>query len=182
MTLRTAVLSTLVALASIGSVLAQTPEPRLTVSGTVVSTGTSSMVVRIDDHGHPIEFLIGTTTLMPAGLEVGSRVTVVYHPIGTAGQMADTVTLLEAAPRAIPLGEGSSGAPSPSTAQAAPPSRGDAAATPRGGQSAGPESEPAPQPGSRLPGTGSPLPVLGLIGLASLLGSTCLRAFERRRP
>lgn len=69
-----------------------------TTSGTVVAAGRDSLVVRIDDHGHRIPFAIEKSSALPAGVGVGSRVSVSYHPTGTTGQAADTVTLLQPAP------------------------------------------------------------------------------------
>jgi hypothetical protein len=152
MQIRAAALFALVALVSIGSVLAQTTEPKLSVSGTVVSTGNTSMVVKSDETGQPMSFLMSTTTLVPAGLSVGSRVTVAYHPVGAVGQMADTVMLLDTAP-----------------SQSTEPS-----------QSSGP-SQSIEESAAQLPTTASLLPLVGLIGLVALLGSISLRVLARRR-
>lgn len=160
------------ALVSIGSVLAQATEPTLRVSGTVVSTGNTSMVVKSDENGQPMSFLMSTTTLVPAGLSAGSRVTVFYHPIGATGQMADTVTLLDSAPTASSQpGAASSREQQP----AAPPSQSTEPI-----QSSGP-SQSAEQPPAQLPATAGLLALVGLIGLVALVGSISLRALERRR-
>src|SRR5262245_65006138 len=101
---RVAALYGLVALAAIGAAFAQAPEPvtdtitlqttdRITVTGTLESIGSDRMVVRIDQHGHSIPFQIASGSQLASGLKRGSRVTVVYHPLGATGQMADTVTL-----------------------------------------------------------------------------------------
>jgi hypothetical protein len=141
----------------------------LTVSGVVVSTGNTSMVVKIDDGAHPIPFVVGTTTVLPSNpLTAGSRVSVRYHPLGSTGQMADEVTLLQTpGPRVI--------------AQSAPPSQ---SAAPGQGDSV-PQSpalgEPPTGASSRLPATASPLPLVALVGLAALLGSLSLRVLARRR-
>ena len=124
--------------------------PDLTATGRVVSTGNASLVLRTDDHGQLIPFVVGTTTEMPSGLPVGTRVTVHYHPIGTTNQMADRVVLVQT-----------------NLASAQAP------ATP----SPGAPEEPA---GTRLPRTASPLPFVGLLGLAALAGSILVRALERR--
>ena len=68
-----------------------------TVAGTVVSARSDSLVVRIDDHGHRIPFSLGPG-VSPAELRAGSRVSVRYHPTGSAGQMADAVEVI-AGPR-----------------------------------------------------------------------------------
>ena len=94
---RVAALYALVVLSSIGAAVAQTTDTvtlqttdRITVSGTLESIGSGSMVVRIDQHGHSIPFQIASASEVPSGLKPGSRVTVVYHPLGATGQMADT--------------------------------------------------------------------------------------------
>jgi hypothetical protein len=158
-----------VALVLASQAQAQASQANLTVSGVVVSTGNTSMVVRIDDGAHPIPFVIGTTTVLPSNpLSVGSRVSVRYHPLGSTGQMADEVTLLQApGPRVL----AQSAPPSPSNA----PDQSDSVH-----QSPSPE-EPPTGASSRLPATASPLPLVALIGLAALLGSLSLRALARSR-
>ncbi len=86
-----------VAVVLAGAPLVQAGQAEITTMGTVVSTGRDSMVVKIDDHGHHIPFAVGKDTIVPADLAVGSRVSVVYHPTGATGQMADRVTLLPGA-------------------------------------------------------------------------------------
>lgn len=68
-----------------------------TVTGTVVSARSGDLVVRIDDHGHPISFSLGPR-VSPADLRAGSRVSVRYRPTGSTGQVADDVEVL-AGPR-----------------------------------------------------------------------------------
>ena len=68
-----------------------------TVTGTVVSARSGSLVVKIDDHGHPIPFSLGPSA-SPAELRAGSRVSVRYHPTGSTGQIADAVEVI-AGPR-----------------------------------------------------------------------------------
>jgi hypothetical protein len=104
---------------------------------------------------------------MPTLVAVGSRVKVAYHAIGTTGQMADRVTLLEGPPGATSASREFTGA--------------------SGVQPAAPEPQSpstAEQPGTpakELPATASPLPLIGFVGLMALLGSLCLRALERAR-
>ena len=68
-----------------------------TVTGTVASARSGALVVRIDDHGHPITFSLGPR-VSPTDLRAGSRVSVRYRPTGSTGQVADDVEVL-AAPR-----------------------------------------------------------------------------------
>jgi hypothetical protein len=147
---------------------AQSNEASLTVTGLVVSTGNTSMVVKIDDGGHPIPFVIGTTTVLPSGLTAGSRVSVRYHPLGSTGQMADEVTLLQGPPVAA-LGQ-----KAPATQRREPRQGDDVPQSPA-------PAQPAAGTPSRLPATASPFPVLFLVGLGALLGSLSLRVAARRR-
>jgi hypothetical protein len=68
-----------------------------TVTGTVVSARSGALVLRIDDHGHPIAFSLGPR-VSPAELRAGSRVSIRYRPTGSTGQVADDVEVL-AGPR-----------------------------------------------------------------------------------
>lgn len=63
-----------------------------TVTGTVVSTQSGTLVLRIDDHRHRIPFSLGPT-VSPAELRAGTRASVRYHPTGSIGQVADGVEL-----------------------------------------------------------------------------------------
>jgi hypothetical protein len=140
------------------------------------------MVVRTDDHGHTVPFTVGTTTDIPAGVQAGSRVTVHYHAVGSDRQMADRVVLLApAGPRA--LGDARNGSPASGITQASGTSQPPAAA-PASGNPQAPAESPSPglsnQPDMELPRTASPIPLLGLVGLAAFLASAGLRALERR--
>jgi hypothetical protein len=64
-----------------------------TVTGTVVSVRSGSLVVKIDDHGHPIPFSLAPS-VSPAELRAGSRVSVRYHATGSTGQVADEVAVI----------------------------------------------------------------------------------------
>ena len=176
MTIRVAALSTLVALASGGSVLAELVKgPDLVATGRIVSTGNTSLVLKTDDHGHSIPFMVGTTTDMPPLLAPGSQVSVHYHPVGTDRQMADEVVLLGPRVASAALGQAASGAQAPATPQQAPAPPAKAPT---------PESSPATpeKPGSaELPRTASPIPLVGLLGLAAFLGSALVRKLERGR-
>jgi hypothetical protein len=65
----------------------------LVAAGTVVAKSADSLVVRTDDHGHRITFVVDSSTRLPGGLAVGSRVRVVYRANGATGQTAEQVTL-----------------------------------------------------------------------------------------
>jgi hypothetical protein len=180
MKIRVAALSAFFAAAAAGGALADVVKgPDLLATGRIVSTGNASMVQHTDDHGHMIPFMVGTTTDMPPGAVPGSRVTVHYHPIGTDRQMADQVVLLEEARVA-------SAALSPQTASGAQspaaPRQDPAPSAPAAAQAPAPASPPStPEKASEpeLPRTASPLPLVGLAGLAAFLGSVLLRRLER---
>jgi hypothetical protein len=167
----------LLALTLVGRVAADEPRvvpgPDLVATGTVISVGNASMAIRTQDHGHPISFVVTTTTQMPTSVVVGSRVRISYHAVGTTGQIADAVTLLEGPPVAANEFTGASGV-QPAASQ--PSTTADATPAPqaRDGEQAGSKAE-------QLPATGSPLPVIGLLGLVALLASVSLRALERAR-
>lgn len=173
MSVRTTVLpALLVALASAGGAVAQMKEaPDLTATGTVVSTGNTSLVVKNDELGQSISFIVGTTTVLPPALPVGSRVTVHYHPVGTSGQMADRVVLLDDPAPTRPPDRGTNDTRSPATTQS--PTTPPASPTPVPGSPEEPDRE--------LPSTASPLPLVGLVGLAALVGGLALQALGRRR-
>jgi hypothetical protein len=63
-----------------------------TVTGTVVSVRSGALVLRIDDHQHRLPFSLGPS-VSPAELRAGARVSVRYHPTGSAGQVADAVEI-----------------------------------------------------------------------------------------
>jgi hypothetical protein len=67
----------------------------LVATGTVVSRSADSLVVRTDDHGHRISFVVDRGTVLPDGLAAGRRVRVLYRANGSEGQTAERVTLVE---------------------------------------------------------------------------------------
>ncbi len=133
------------------------------------------MVVRIDQHGHSIPFQISSSSQVASGLKPGSRVTVVYHPLGATGQMADSVTLDSGSGRPQQIA-GSSSSPQPIDTGRAKESE-PASPAP---QSAPREASPS-SPARELPATASTLPLVGVAGLLALLASLTLRAYERRQ-
>jgi hypothetical protein len=68
----------------------------LVATGTVMSKSADALVVRTDDHGHRITFVVDRSTVLPEGLATGRRVRVVYRANGSSGQTAERVTLVEA--------------------------------------------------------------------------------------
>jgi hypothetical protein len=113
MKIRVAVLPLAVALASSTVAAAAFAGPadvvkggvELIATGTVMAKSVDSLVVRTDDHGHRITFVVERSTVLPDGLAVGRHVRVVYRADGLAGQTAEQVTLLD---RKAPKAGGSS--------------------------------------------------------------------------
>lgn len=176
MKIRAAALSTLVALASGAGALADVVKgPDLVATGEIVSVGNTSLVLRTDDHAHSIPFVVGTTTDLPPSLAAGSRVTVHYHPVGVDRQIADRVVVL--GPRVASMLAQS--APSPATSVQSPSPTQPTAPTqaPEPAASPGTPEEPG---ATELPRTASPLPLVGLIGLAAFLASALLRTYDPR--
>jgi hypothetical protein len=68
----------------------------LVAEGKVVAKDEDSLVVRTDDHGHKIEFVVDRSTTVPDDVAVGKHVRVVYHATGVHGQTADKVTVTPA--------------------------------------------------------------------------------------
>ena len=65
----------------------------LVATGKVVATSAEALVVRTDDHGHRISFVVDRSTALPDGLAVGRHVRVVYRANGSTGQTAEKVVL-----------------------------------------------------------------------------------------
>jgi hypothetical protein len=68
----------------------------LVATGKVVARSSEELVVRTDDHGHKIEFVIDRSSEVPDEVVVGEHVRVVYHATGSTGQTADKVTITPA--------------------------------------------------------------------------------------
>ena len=64
----------------------------LVATGKVVEKSSDKLVVRTDDHGHKITFVVDESTILPDDLAKGGHVRVVYHATGSRGQTADEVT------------------------------------------------------------------------------------------
>jgi len=86
-----ATLLALAALAVPGRLMAQV-EPAA-VSGSVVSSGNTSIVIDADD-GTKRTFLVDTTTTLPSGLAAGNRVMVQYKTLDADRAQATSVSLL----------------------------------------------------------------------------------------
>ena len=80
------------ALAAPGEVVSGGVE--LVATGKVVAKSAEALVVRTDDHGHRISFVIDRSAALPDGLAVGRHVRVVYRANGSTGQTAEKVSLI----------------------------------------------------------------------------------------
>ena len=90
----------LVALSLALGTLASAAPIELIATGTVVSKSADSLVVKTDDHGHRISFVVDRSTVLPEGLAAGRHVRIVYHAMGSTGQTAERVTFVDGGPKA----------------------------------------------------------------------------------
>jgi hypothetical protein len=111
--MRIRIAASVFAFALAGVALAHATTYEIRTTGTVVSRSPDAIVVRIDDHGHPIRFDLGRSTVIPDDVVRGQHVSVIYHPTGTSGQAADRVAV-------VPRGD------TASTAWASPPANAEA--------------------------------------------------------
>jgi hypothetical protein len=81
-------------LALAGAAWASAVSYEIRTTGTVLSKTSDALVVRIDDHGHHIRFDVDRSTILPDGLARGQHVQVTYHPTGSTGQAADSVSVV----------------------------------------------------------------------------------------
>ena len=73
-----------------------TGSTRIVIPGTVVSSDSGNLILRTDDHGHRMAFVVGPGDLRGrARLRKGAHVSVTYHPLGPTGQAADDVQVIE---------------------------------------------------------------------------------------
>ena len=70
-------------------------EHAIVIPGTVVSSDSGNLILRTDDHGHRMAFVVGPATSVPGTLRKGAHVSVTYHPLGPTGQAADDVQVIE---------------------------------------------------------------------------------------
>lgn len=140
-----------------------------TLSGTVVSSSSTQLV--IDTATGQRTFDVDASSNLPAGLAVGSRVDVDYHELAGGRMHAATVRMSSAAPT-TPTAETTS----PTTPTTTDMPRTTAPATGTGMAATDDDDDDAPQRATgSLPRTASPLPLLGLAGLAALAGGLALR-------
>ena len=144
-------------LALAGPAAAQTID---TVSGVVVSSSATSLVIRLDD-GSQRTFVTDTTTTLPSGrLADGSRVTVRFDPLDGGRSRAASVVIATGAPAERPADRP---ADRPTTQE--PAMREESATRPSA---------------DALPNTASGMPLQVLAGLAALAGALLFRRASRR--
>ena len=122
-----------------------TSNAEISVSGTVVSSTATELVIKSDD-GLPMTFALDPKTSPKATFTAGERVTVQYHSL-TGGTVFQAVTIdVEPAAQAEPMDK-------------------DEPA----------DSENMTSTSPRLPQTASLLPLIGLLGLLSFAGAVGVR-------
>ncbi len=70
-------------------------EHQITIPGTVVAADGGKLVIRTDDHGHHMPFELAPATSQSDGVRKGAHVSVTYHALGSTGQAADVVQVIE---------------------------------------------------------------------------------------
>jgi hypothetical protein len=135
-----------------------------TITGTVVSSSSTSLVIRTES-GEQKTFVVDDTSTIPSGLAAGARVSVRYTS-QEGGQMRVASVARE------------TGARAETTREPGVMERGTATGTAADrGTGAGAEAEQGA--GERLPETASPLPLVALAGALSAAAGLALRARKR---
>ena len=166
-------------LALAGNLLAQsTPvqvppgTPTSTVTGTVVSSSDSELV--LDTTGGRQRFVVDANSTLPAKLDAGTRVSVEFHRLD--GDRMHVARVTTAPPSTSPRSGAAATADKTPAASSDTPSDRYARADKAERDAARDRA-----PDATLPHTASPLPLVGLVGLASLAGSAALRLAGRNR-
>lgn len=147
----------LVGLATTGA-LAQTDKPQTSVTGTITKMSSDDFVLQTDQG--ELRFDMSHKTVKPATLAVGQKITVWYD------EGSDTKHELDA--NRVEMFTEPTPAP---TTQAPPPAQ---EPPPTETQTTTPSQETQTTQETPLPKTASPLPLMGAVGLLSLLGSGLL--------
>jgi hypothetical protein len=191
MNLRTLAVLTLAACAVAAGLTAQTPaDPQTpaaetmtarTATGRVVSSTPTEIVIE-DQSGARTTYAVDSSSTVPSGLSAGSSVSIEYHEIEAGRFHAGRVTTT-GAPSA-----GAAAVTQPAPTQAVPRTSTEPVETPTTRDTSTDttmatdttSSRTARKSGrTRMPSTASPLPLVGLLGFASLLGGAALRALRR---
>ncbi|PYQ01918.1 MAG: hypothetical protein DMF82_17985 [Acidobacteria bacterium] len=162
-------LSFLLSVAALAVAVAVFAQTALTVSGTVVSSSPTQVVIKTDD-GRQMTFAVDAQSTVPAGLAQGNPVTVSYHEMGGGTFHAASVTVSSAG-----MPSTTANPPSTDTSTYANTTRTTAPAAQEPMESAGAKTRTT----RRMPSTASPLPLIGLAGLLSLSAGLGLRALRR---
>ena len=145
-------------------------QSEMTVSGTIVSSTPTQIVVKTAD-GREMTFAVDAQSTVPSGLVVSNPVTVVYHDMGNNTFHAARVTSTGTS-----TGSTTTTRTESTTTRTEPP----------------PTSQSEPMPESttpattrtrsgRMPATASNLPLVGLAGLLSLGAALGVRSLRRQR-
>lgn len=140
--------------------LAQTDKPQTSVTGTIVKLTSDDMVLQTDQG--ELRFDMDKKTEKPAALAIGNKITVWYDSDDNPKHELDARKIemfTEAAPPPAPA------------AQTPPPAQ---ESTPPPQTSTPPQEEQQATQETPLPKTASPLPLMGAVGLLSILGGGLL--------
>ncbi len=151
-----------------------------TISGTVVSSDNKSLVITTDS-GQQMKFSVDQNTL-PQNLQPGQRVDVNFIPQSGGKFKATQVSLSSStAPGATEQGTSTSGTSGTSNQGTSSSTYGTApSGTSQGTMGTMGQNQPASTSRRHLPGTASPLPLIGLSGLIALAGAFGLRLAAQR--
>jgi hypothetical protein len=168
-------------LALAGNLLAQgTPvqvppgTPTSTVTGTVVSSSASELV--LDTTSGRQRFVVDANSTLPASLQAGARVSVEFHRLD--GDRLHVARVTTAPASSVPPRAGST--PSEKVTSASTEATSDRYAR-ADRDAAKADRDAARATDATLPRTAGLLPLVGLVGLASLAGSAALRLASRDR-
>jgi hypothetical protein len=167
-------------------VAAQTTDPAMTtqtVSGKVISTSSNSLVIETDT-GTRQTFVVDAQSSLPAGLTPGTRISVDYHSLaGGTFHAARAATLDVTTAPAAPTAEARPVEPAPApadTAASTPSTPVDTTPSTSATMDTPTSTTPEKTSTRKMPATASPLPLVGLTGLASLLAGVAMRRFGSR--
>lgn len=166
---------------------AQTTDPAMTtqtVSGKVISSSSSSLVIETDT-GTRQTFVVDAQSNLPSGLTPGSRISVDYHSLaGGTFHAARATTLSAATAPAQPMTEARPVEPATPRDTRMPvdttTTRDTTTSTTTTDTTLGTTTDTPERTTRRMPATASPLPLIGLVGLASLAAGAALRRFGSR--
>jgi hypothetical protein len=169
--MRTSLFS-LLAVAVLALAVPAMAQSELTVSGTVVSSTPTQIVVKTAD-GREMTFAVDAQSTVPSGLMTDNPVTVVYHDMGNNTLHAARVTSSTTTTTRTPSTTTTTTRTESTTSRTEPP--------PAAPTEPMPESTSTGTSSTRMPATASNLPLVGLAGLLILVGGLGVRALRRQR-